>query len=203
MRDHLKISLAFSTFRLCIPLMTRRTLFAVAGFVGLCGPLSAQQIEHVSQSDTFVLAQPWQNGGVVETSAAFGQPDVLRTLDGSFLRRPSLTLANGGFFSLADAFGWIETTPPDALPPSSAVEPRRFVRAASPAADSSGKFVNWRPNIDYATGEIGVMYGKSSGKFGREYKSGYIISEIGDDNFHLSVGTFYEQSSGRVPRSGR
>ena len=50
---------------------------------------------------------------------------------------------------------------------------------------------------------MGALYGRSSGKFGREVEEGYIVGGVGDDKFNITVGAAWEHSSGRVPRFGR
>jgi hypothetical protein len=49
-------------------------------------------------------------------------------------------------------------------------------------------------------GEVGFLYGRSSGKFGGDVKQTYMIGEVGDDKVHITVGASYEESSGRSPR---
>ena len=93
----------------------------------------------------------------------------------------------------------------DFLPTFNPVQPQS---AASPNVprhrDSLDDVVELRsPDRVYYGGEIGFLYGRSSGKYGVEYERGYIIGEVGNDKFHLTVGTSYERLSGRVPRWGR
>ena len=57
--------------------------------------------------------------------------------------------------------------------------------------------------FDYAHAEIGLMYGRSSGKFDRELEAGYILGTAGDEKFQISAGAAYERWSGRVPRFER
>jgi hypothetical protein len=162
--------------------MAKRALSAVAGFLSLCLPLLAQQTD---------------------------RPDVFSAMNNSFLRLPSLMLSDGGSFSFASAFNRMETTTPDFLPAfSMANTTARPQRANIPAAtteDSSKEVVDVRrPNLlDHVSGEVGVLYGRSTGKFGREVEAGYIIGEVGDDKFNITVGAAYEHSSGRFPRFGR
>jgi hypothetical protein len=52
-------------------------------------------------------------------------------------------------------------------------------------------------------GEVGFMYGHSSGKFSRDIESGYIFGTTGDDHFQISAGASYEHSSGDFSRRGR
>lgn len=175
--EHLKISLAFATFSLEDSLMTKRALSAVAGFLGLCFPLFAQQ--------TY-------------------RPDLFSALNNSRLHLPSLSLSDGQLFSFSSAFTWMEPTPPDFLPALSTTAPPRANVAAAYPKDSSKEVVDVRkPNLfDYASGEVGFLYGRSTGKFGREVEQGYIMGEVGDDKFHITVGASYENSSGRFPRLG-
>jgi hypothetical protein len=157
--------------------MTKRALSAVAGFLGLCLPL---------------MAEPTN------------RPGALETLDDSVVCFTSLTLLNRGAFSFASA---VETTSRDFLPPLNmaniTARPRRAA-AALPADDSSKEVVNVdRPLFDYATGEIGFFYGRSTGKFDREIEAGYIFGEAGNEHFQISAGAAYEHFSGRFPRFGR
>jgi hypothetical protein len=159
--------------------VTTRAFSAVAGFLGLCLPLLAQQTDRSASA-----------------------------LNNNSLRFPSLTLADGGHFPFASAFNRMETRTPDFLPfLSMANMTARSQKAARPAVqdeDSSKEGVDVRrPLFDYATGEVGFLYGRSSGIFGREVEQGYILGEVGNDKFQISAGAAYEHSSGHVPRFGR
>jgi hypothetical protein len=162
--------------------MTKRALSAVAGFLGLCLSLSAQQ--------TY-------------------RPDLFSALNNSLLHLPSLSLSDGQLFSFSGAvappfsFSWMEPMPPDFLPALSTTAPPRANAAAAYPKDSSKEVVDVRPNLfDYAGGEVGVLYGRSTGKYGVEVEQGYILSEMGNDKFHISVGAAYENLNGRFPRLG-
>ena len=177
--------------------MIKRALFAVAGFLGLCLSLSAQEKPRPGQirPARFTLNQ-LSRGGLVDTRSALGQPDL--ALSTAFAGLPSLTLADRRLFSFPSAFAWMET-PPDFLPTFTAEEPRRVIPRATLRRDSDGKAVELLPRVDYATGEVGFLYGKSTGKFGGDVKAGYILGEVGNDKTHITVGAAYEQSSGRAP----
>jgi hypothetical protein len=161
--------------------MAKRTLFAVAGFLGLCFPLSAQQTD---------------------------RPDIFSALNNSSPHFPSLTLSDGRLFTFSGAvaspllFNWMEPTLPDFLPTLSTTKPRRATASPAPPKDSSKEVVDiQRSNLlDYAGGEVGFLYGRSTGKFGREVEQGYFIGDVGNDKFHITVGALYENSSGRFPR---
>ena len=162
--------------------MTKRALFAVAGFLGLYLPLFAQQ--------TY-------------------RPDPFNALNNS-ISLPSLSLSDGQRFSFSGAvaspfsFNWMESTPPDFLPALSTTVPPRATAARAYPKDSSKEVVDVRKRdlFDYATGEIGFLYGRSTGKFSGDVEQGYFIGEVGNDKVHITAGAFYENSSGRFPRLG-
>lgn len=55
----------------------------------------------------------------------------------------------------------------------------------------------------YAGGEIGILYGRSSGKYrGDEFQS-YIFGTVGNEHFQISAGAAYEESSTRFRRFSR
>ena len=161
--------------------MTKRALSAVAGFLGLCLSLSAQQTD---------------------------RPNIFSALNNSSPHFPSLTLSDGQLFSFSEAvaptllFNWMEPTLPDFLPALSTTKPQRATASSAPPKDSSKEVVDvQRSNLlDYAGGEVGFLYGRSTGKFGREVEQGYFIGDVGNDKFHITVGALYENSSGRFPR---
>jgi hypothetical protein len=158
-------------------LMTKRALSAVAGFFGLCLPLSAQQTD---------------------------RPDIFSALNNSLPRLPSLALSDTQRFSFSSAFNWIEPTPPDFLPALQATALPRANASAMPGKDSSKDVVDMqRSNLfDYASGEVGFLYGRSIGKFSREVEQRYIFGEVGNDKFHINAGASYENWSGRFSRFG-
>jgi hypothetical protein len=162
--------------------MIKRALSAVAGLLGLCIPLFAQQ--------TY-------------------RPDPLSALNKS-ISLPSLSLSDGQRFSYSGAvaspfsFSWMESTPPDFLPPLSTTAPPRATAAAAYPKDSFKEVVDLRkPDLfDYAHGEIGFLYGRSTGKFSGDVEQGYFIGDVGNDKVHITAGASYENSSGRFPRLG-
>ena len=50
-----------------------------------------------------------------------------------------------------------------------------------------------------ASGEVGFLYGKSSGKYGREDFQTYIIGTVGTEKFSITAGYLHLESSGRAP----
>ena len=155
--------------------MIKRALLAVAGLLGCCLSLSALQAQMPGQ-------------------IPFEGP----SLDRAFLPLQPLTLADQQRFSFATV-SW--QTPVNFLPSFSPKEPRSVT--PSTFADSKDPLDNTmelraRDRV-YVGGEIGFLYGKSTGKYGGSVESGYVIGEIGNDYFHLTVGTSYTKSSGSGP----
>jgi hypothetical protein len=178
--------------------MTKRALFAGAGFLGLCFSLSAQEAPSLGpiQPGLFTLNQLGQSG-VVGARSALRQTDFL--LSSAYGGLPSLMLANRQLFYFPSAFAWMEATPTAFLPPFTAMEPARVRPATAFARDSGDKAVDLRPDSSYAFGEVSVFYGRSTGKFGGEVKQGYILGGVGNDKTQITVGASYGQASGRVP----
>jgi len=141
------------------------------------------------------------------SSAAWAQPEPFGSLDNSVPRLPSLALSSGVNFSFATGFQWAEATP-DFLPvlnpaqPVSAGKGRANAASVDLSKDSSKNVVELkRANFfDYATGEVGFLYGKSTGKYGVESEQGYIIGEVGNEHLHISAGASYENMNGHLSR---
>jgi outer membrane receptor protein involved in Fe transport len=191
-------------------LMIQRALLAVVGLLTLCLPLAAQQTNRLEQTeDETITLDQLRRTGAVDTSSALTlyQPDIFSTVDGSVLIHglPALTLLDGRRFPISGALGRMGMTPLDLFPVAflSAVDVEKINASPMYGTDSPGGVVNLRLNRDYAGGEVGVFYGRSSGKFGREDKQAYILGGVGDEKFHITAGAAYEESSGRVPRLGR
>ena len=163
--------------------MTKRAFAAVAGLLGLCLSLSAQQMD---------------------------RSDIFSALSDLF-RFPTLALSDGQPFSFSGpvapmlSFNWIDAAPSVDLPALTVKAPRRVAYVSGTVGqDSSKEVVSMRPpKFTYADGEIGAFYGKSSGKYARDVEAGYIWGEVGDSHFNITAGASYEHSSGKVPNWGR
>ena len=182
-------------------LMTKRGLLPVVGFLGLCFSLAAEQVygSPSGHGAPFTLAQ-LRSMAAANNGSVLLQPTLFNSLDNPVFGLP---FSNRDVFSLATTFNLVGTAPQSFLPFSPAIESPRASRAATSAKDSSDRLFDLRPNFDYVTGEVGFLYGRSSGKFGGEYKEGYIFGEVGNDRIHISAGASYEEWNGRVPRWGR
>jgi len=165
--------------------MGKQPFFALAGFLGFCVSVSAQEIRD------FGSIQP-----VKERADFFG------TLTNAWTDPLPLQLGDGRAFSFPSAFAWMEAPPAYYIPATPLAAPPRLLPMrtwAAPDSPDSGDGVSLLPKFDYAGGEAGFFYGKGSGKFGREVYAGYIFGEVVDGNTHISAGASYERVSGRAP----
>jgi hypothetical protein len=180
--------------------MSKRVLFAVAGFLGLCVSLPAQEMRGLGsvQPGRFTLS-PLGLNGAVDARSTPGEGNFFGALNNAWYGPAPLTLADGRLFSFPKAFAWMEATPVGYLPVAALEEPARTAPAAKPAGETGNKALGLLPKLDYAGGEVGLFYGKSNGKFGRDVTAGYIFGEVVEGNTHITVGASYERASGRVP----
>jgi outer membrane receptor protein involved in Fe transport len=185
--------------------MIKRALPAVFGFFTICLPLAAQeQADYLAESEieTITLKQ-LRHTGALDTASALTlyRPDIFSTSGGSVLIHglPALTLLDGRRFPLSNSLGRMGMTALDLFPVAflSAVEVEKVNPSPRYGTDSPGGVVNLRPNRVYAGGEVGVFYGRSSGKFGREDKEAYILGGVGNDKFNITVGVAHRESEGR------
>jgi hypothetical protein len=181
--------------------MNKRGLLPVVVFLGLCFALAAQQASGSppGHGDTFTLAQ-LRNIAAASHDSVLLQPSLFNSLDNPVFGLP---FSNREVFSLSTTFNLMGTVPRSFLPLSTAMESPRASLPPTSTKDSSDRLFDLRPNFNYVTGEVGFMYGRSSGKFGGEYKEGYIFGEVGNERIHISAGASYEEWNGRVPRWGR
>lgn len=175
-------------------LMIRRVFFSVLGFVALCLPVAAQQ-----------------TGPSLDASytMALYRPEIFSTVDSSTLidRLPVRAFLDGTRFPVSSSMGRMGTAPIDFLSvallgakPHKANASQVDGKDYSDPKDSPDQTMVSRSDPLHYGGETGVFYGRSSGKFGSEEFGSYMQGEMGNDKFHLSVGAFYQESNGRVPR---
>jgi|HubBroStandDraft_4_1064222.scaffolds.fasta_scaffold14053_4 hypothetical protein len=185
--------------------MNKGALTVVLGFLSLCLPLAAQQTE----DETIALEQS-RSPGALDTAAALTlyQPDIFGTVDSSVLIHglPVPTLLDGRRFPISNALARMGMVPLDIFPIAlvSALEIPK--RNASPidSKDLPGEVDYSRANRDfYSSGEMGFLYGTTTGKFGYETKQSYIQGTVGNDKFQITAGVSYQDSSWRIPRSGQ
>ena len=160
--------------------MIDRALFAVAGLVAFCFSLTPSETLAAEQFDLGRSA-----------------------LDRSFPLPESLSLENRETFFFSTSFGWVQPTR-DFLPSFNLTQPRSTRLARESGKDWIESEVDLRaPSRIHVGGEIGFLYGRSTGTYGFEYERGYVIGELGNEWFLLRVGTSYDRTKWNVPRGGR
>jgi hypothetical protein len=184
-------------------LMTKRVLLGLVTLLTLCLSVGAEQPVRAARFNTLSLAQ-LSSLAAQNSRPLFFQPAL-------FSRLGDPLLSNGAFgpaaFSSREAFSLATTfnlagTPTSFLPATMAMESPVRSAPATSSKDSTEYPLDLRPGY-YVTGEVGFTYGRSTGKFGGEYKEGYIIGEVGNDKIHISVGAAYEDTNLRTFRLGR
>jgi len=180
--------------------MTKQVVLGMAAFLGLCLSLGAEQPLRVLSLAQLNSLSPQNSRPLFFQPAVFSRLGDPLLVDGS---PGPTTFSNRETFSLATTFNLVGT-PTSFLPTTMAMEsPSRNVPATSSRdKDSSDYPLDLRPGY-YVTGEVGFVYGRSTGKFGGDYKEGYIIGEVGNDKVHITVGASYEDWNGRTFRLGR
>ena len=155
--------------------MIRRVLFAVAGMVALCQPLVARPPEQLLlDGDTLDRQQPW------------------------------VSLENRDRFFFSSAFGSMRATR-EFLPDFDPSEPLNMAYLpSSDSKDSLDRIIDLEAQSKIRFGgEVGFLYGKSTGKYGREDFAGYIMGTVGNDKFSINVGYLHQESTFNVPRRRR
>ena len=154
--------------------MMKRALLGVTALLGLCQWLPAQPPEQL-------LYGP----GALDSS----------------LLSPWASLENRNQFFFSTAFGSMRTTP-EFLP---AFDPSAPLSAPYVSADNKNsvdRIVDLRaPNRIQFGGEMGFLYGKSSGSgFGRQDFAGYVIGTVGNDKFSITAGYYRQETTFSGPR---
>jgi hypothetical protein len=155
--------------------MMKRALLAVAGLVALCQPLVARPPEQLLlDGDT-----PWR-------------------------QEPWTSLENRDRFFFSSAFGSLRPTH-DYLPSFNPSEPLSMAYLPSSDRDDSlDRIIDWEAaNKIRFGGEVGFLYGKSTGKYGREDFAGYMMGTVGNEKFSINVGYLRQESTFNVPRRRR
>jgi len=144
----------------------KRALFGLAGFLSLCLP-------------------------------AFAQPFATSLLDQPSINSPWALLDSQDRFSFSTAFGSMRANP-EYLPVFDPDAP--LGTTYSMAGDNKNavdRVVELRsPSRIQFGGEIGFLYGKSTGSgFGREDFAGYIIGTVGNDKFSITAGYYRQETN--------
>jgi hypothetical protein len=186
--------------------MIKRALVIALGFLGFCFPLTAQQTSRVERTKDKAATYRQLRPSGLDTPArlTLSRPEFFSPMEGSVLANDflMLTLGAGQRSPASSELGWIGMAPldyfQDELP--NAAELEQANAAPVDGKDSPSEIVSPPLSPIYYSGEVGVFYGRSSGKFGREIMQTYFLGEVGNDKFHITAGAAYEESSGSALR---
>jgi hypothetical protein len=185
--------------------MIRRGLSVAAGLLGVCFALAAQQTSWRGEA---------QNDHA--TGLSLYQPKIFSAKDSSLLfhKGPVHAWSDGGTLVSENALveigmASIDLFPVAYLPPNASG--LATARRGSATADSRpGNFGTDGKDLPgnmmlptdqfYYGGEVGVMYGRWTGKGGGDLMQSYILGTVGNDKFQISVGAEYDESSGHSAR---
>ena len=171
--------------------MIKRALLVV-GFLALCFPVAAQQNNPTDEFDA-------------AAALALYRPEIFTNVESSVLVRdlPMLSLLDDWRLPVSGELGRMAMAPLDLFPVAFlSAAPSQKVKKASQVdgKESPGDVISAPSDHYYYGGEVGFLYGRSTGKFGYEDFETYIVGEVGDDKFHISVGASYQELSGHGPR---
>ena len=96
--------------------------------------------------------------------------------------------------------GPVDIFPVAFLAPVEGPRANASLKSGRDGKDASPGVTSLPSNRVYYGGEVGFLYGHSTGKFGGDDIQTYILGEVGNEKFQITVGASYEESSGRIPR---
>ena len=170
--------------------MTKRALVIVVSFLCLFFSVAAQE----------TLDAP--------STLSLYQPDIFSTVDSSALihQLPVFALLDGQRLPVSTDLGRMGLAPLNLFPAAffapTSTQQTKAVRtnASADAKDSLIEVISSPLHPVYATGEVGVLYGRWSGKSGGDLWESYMLGTVGNDKFQITAGAAYEESSGQFPR---
>ena len=196
----MQIPLALPPFSSVNDAVMRRALPVFVGIIALALPLSAQDHSGV---DT-ITREDLDHTGAVDAGSALSlaRPDLFSRSDSAALVHglPVLTLLDGRRFPVTE-LGRMGMTTLDVVPVGflRAVEVQK-AGSLRHGADTTTGVVNLVTNRIYTGGEVGVFYGKSTGKYGREEFSTYLVGGVGNEKFNITAGVSYTEVDEKIPR---
>jgi hypothetical protein len=184
--------------------MIKRALPAVLALLSLCLPLQARAADRFGAFDNdTVTIDDLRKTAALDPSHALSlhRPDLYSSVSGSVLIHslPVLALLDGRRFPLSSELGRMGMAPLDLVPVAflNSVDVSKVGASPVYGSDGPGGTINMRLNRIYAGGEVGVFYGRSGGKYGRDEFETYITGGIGNEHFQITAGASYRESNAR------
>ena len=196
--------------------MMRRALFLALGLFGLCFPVAAQQASRPGAAEGRAIKQMHSAGLFDAFELNFYRPKIFSAANSSLLfhKGPVRAWSDGGQLVSENALANIGMASLDLFPAAylgrntfeaaparraSAVSDSRSQNFGTDGKDLSGMMVSSTDQFYYG-GEVGILYGRWTGKGGGDLLQSYILGTVGNDKFQITVGTEYDESSGRTVR---
>ena len=173
-----------------------RGAIAVLAFLSLCFPVAAQ--EAPATPSGLVMCDP-QVFSTMDSAALLEDLPMMSLLGGEML--PGATeLGRMGMapFNMASSKSLSLATIEKITRATRRDDDEKDFRADP--KDLSSRIGNGSSDPLYYSGEIGVFYGHASDKFGGDGFGSYFLSDVGNDKFQITVGSFYQEWNGRAPR---
>ncbi|HSV63711.1 MAG TPA: hypothetical protein VLH83_10245 [Chthoniobacterales bacterium] len=126
--------------------------------------------------------------------------------DQTAINSPWASLESQDRFMFSTAFGSMHAPTQEYLPAFNPSESMSYGYLAPDNKTSVDRVVDLHApdNVRFG-GEIGFLYGKSTGSngFGREDFAGYVIGTVGNDKFSITAGFYRQETSYNSPRFRR
>jgi len=194
-------------------LMTRGALVVGLGFLTVCFPVAAQQT-NPSEPETIALEQLRRSSVFdVASAVALSRPEIFTNIDSAVLIDDLALLALlDGRLPVSTALGRMGMAPLDLFPvaffrvldgqkvDAALVHRTERKDSGTEGKDSPGEMMSSSLSPVYYGGEVGILYGRWSGKFGGDFLQTYIVGQVGNEKFQITAGAAYEESSGRALR---
>jgi hypothetical protein len=124
------------------------------------------------------------------------------------LRFPAVSFADLQAYAPSENTDWIDHQAMTFSPLPRPVVTAPVRRMALITRDSSKEMAQPQPQLQvksryHVSGEVGALYGVSTGKYGAESEAGYIIGGVGNDRVQFTAGVSYENTTFHLPRAGR
>ena len=185
--------------------MIRRGVSVAVGLLGVCFAVAAQQAN-------------WRGATQNDHTSALSlyKSDIFSEKDSSLLfhKGPLHTWSDGGRLASNNALAEIGMASLDLFPVANVPPNASGVATAKKGSaitdsppgtfgpdgkDLPGMMMSPADQVYYG-GEVGILYGRWTGKGGGDLMQSYILGTVGNDKFQISAGAAYEESSGHSAR---
>ena len=195
--------------------MVQRALCVALGLFGALLPAVAQQPHRsitreqsrsnsISNAPLSLSLYPRKSSSALDSSLLLHNGSVPLWLDGGQVRNGGIDPGYGfvsqwvqmGFSDLFPA-ALLSAAPPSAQRPSAGrVHGSDGKDLGADGKESPAEMQSSSLDPVYCGGEVGVLYGRSSGKGGGDMWETYMVGTVGNDKFQITAGASYDEWSG-------